>query len=200
MRGVGPGILEAAVVLIAGSLVAASWQWGYQAAARAYWRDRGQMALLTERISQVHAMVQAAGGEAAWLSRQQQRLVALKARFPQQAQVPQLLNTLIDGLKAGEMKLVNVTQGNLEPVQEGGTPLVVEGVPYHRLPVTVTGEGRYLAVLATLERLTGDAFPGVVGIGHVELRLKEPTGSKLDATLQLFLYVSGTPTARPPNG
>lgn len=197
MRGVGPGIVEAAAVLMAGILVAASWQWGYRAAARGYRRDLSQMALLTERISTINAMVQAAGGEAAWLARQHQRLAALKARFPEQAQVPQLLNTLIDGLKAGEMKLVNVTQGNLEPVQAGGTPLVVEGAPYHRLPVTVTGEGRYLAVLATLERLTSDTFPGIVGIGHVELRLKDVASSRLDATLQLFLYVSGTPMVPP---
>jgi len=177
--------------------VAASWQWGYQAAARGYQRDRSQMALLRERIATVNTMVQAAGGEAAWLSRQHQRLAALQARFPGEAQVPHLLNTLVEGLKAGEMKLVNVTQGNLEPVQDGGTPLVVEGVPYYRLPVTVTGEGRYLAVLAALERLTGDTFPGVVGIGHVELHLKEPTSSTLDAALQLFLYVSGTHKAPP---
>ncbi len=176
-----------------------SWQMGYVPAQRAHARHLEQQAALTEHIAQWEAILQAAGGQAAWMAHQQQRLQALNARFPQQAHLPQLLNALVESLKGGELKLINVTQGNLEAVQVDGQPLVIDNKRCYRLPVAVTAEGRYHALRAALERLTGEPFPGIVTVAQIDLRSQEETGSRLAATLQLYLYVIGASSGASPH-
>lgn len=192
MSAIDPRIQQAAAVLAAGILVVASWQLGYTPARRADRRDRDRAASLGEELAQIEALVLAAGGEASWLSANQQRLEALRRRFPSQEQVPQLLNALIEGLKVpDEVKLVDVSQGNLEPILEGGEPLTVDGAPCYRLPVLVTAEGRYHAILSALTRVTAETFPAIVSVRQVELTLKETAGIRLSAVVQLYLYVKG---------
>ncbi len=194
MRLSDPRLVQACAVVAAGLVLMLSWRYGYQQAAAAYGRDTRQIAALKERIAQIDPVVLAVGGEGVWLARNEEQLNTLKAKFPKQMQRPQLLNALVDTLKAGEMKLVNVVQGNLEPVRKDEQPLLIEGLPCYQLPVTITAEGRYYAIIEAIERLKHESFPALVSIGQVELRRKDATSAKLDATIQLRLYVFGTPT------
>lgn len=194
MRVMDPRLAHVALVAAVSAVVALSWRYGYQQAVAAYHRDVRQVATLKERVAQVDPVVLAVGGEAAWFTRQQERLEAFKVKFPKQTQLPQLLNALVDTLKAGEMRLVNVVQGNLEPVLKDDHPLLIEGLPCYRLPVAISAEGRYYAVLEAIERLKSESFPALVSIGQVELRRKDAAGLRLDATIQLSLYVFGTST------
>lgn len=196
---IDPRVSQGAVVFAAGVVMTVSWWWGYQPAVRAYRRDRDRVAFLKQEISTVNALVKPAGGEAAWLAQHQQLFGSLKARFPQETQLPQLLNALVDALKAGALRVADITQGNLEPVQDLDKPLLIGGFPCHRLPVTVKAEGRYHAVLAALDRITSKRFPGVVSLEQVELRVKDPAGPTLDTTVQLFLYVVGSSTVPSPD-
>ena len=199
MRPSRPLVSQGCAVLTVGILAALSWRWVYEPAARAYARDDSRVATLTDRIARWEAVVGASGGEAGWLSRNQQRLAQLRDRFPQQAQLPQALNALVDALKAGELKLLNVTQGNVEPVQEAGKPLLINGMACFRLPITVTAEGRYQAILEAMERITSESFPAVVSLGQAELHLMDAAGPKLNAAIQLSLYVTGPVTIAPPD-
>lgn len=183
------------VVLLASVVALASWGWGYRPAVRAYRRDQQDVVRLTERLAHVEAMVQASGGAALWQVRMSQRLAAIKGRFPSPEQLPQLLNALVDTIKAGDLKLVNVSQGNLEPVQDEGQPVLLEDLPCYRLPVTITAESRYHALVHVLEQVMSEAFPSVVSLEDADLRLTDPLSARLGATLTLHLYVVGTPHA-----
>jgi Tfp pilus assembly protein PilO len=192
-----PRVSQGAAVLATGAIVVASWLWGYQPAVRAYRHDRQQVDTLRGQLSQVDAMVQASGGVEAWHAHHLKRLKMLKRRMPPQAQLPQLLNTLVDTVKLGEVKLLNVSQGNVEPVNDNGQPVLVEGQPCSRLPVTLTMEGRYHTVVQALDRVMAETFPSVVSLQRVELQLKDPQGVQLAATLQLYLYVIGGAASEP---
>ena len=174
---IDPRISQGVAVLMAGLVTVGSWRWGYQPAVRAYRQDQQQVAALSTRLAQVEAMVQAAGGVETWRTHNLQRLTALKNRFPPQAQLPQLLNALVDTVKMGEVKLLNVSQGNVEPVQDDGQPVLVEGQACYRLPVTVTAEGRYHAMVQALERITAETFPSMISIEQADFRLKDPLGA-----------------------
>src|SRR3989338_6677190 len=142
---IDPRISQGAAVLVAGLVTVGSWRWGYQPAVRAYRQDQQQVETLSARLAQIDAMVQAAGGMETWRTHHLERLTTLKRRFPPQTEVPQLLNALVDAVKAADLKLLNASQGNVEAVQDGGQPLLLDGQPYYRLPGTVTAEGRYHA-------------------------------------------------------
>ncbi len=168
-----------------------SWQQGYRGAKRAYDQRHAQMGTLSVRVTELEAMVRAAGNQGAWLAERQQQLATLRGRFTWQAQLPQLLNTLVETLKAGPIKLPNIAQGNLEPVRQADQPLLVGGAPCYQLPVTVTAEGRYYALVEALGKLTAETFPGLVSIQQVEFRRRDPVSPRLDATIELRLYVIG---------
>lgn len=198
MTSMDPRLMQLAKVLVGGVVVAWSWQQGYQASVRAYATDRAEVAALSARLSALDAMAQAAGGMQEWLARHQERLAKLKGKFSHQTQLPQLLNALVDTMKAGEIRLLNVSQGNLEPMQESdNTPLLIDGEPCYRLGVTVTAEGRYHALVEAMTRLAAESFPSLVALEQVELRRKDAAGARLDATLHVYLYVIGTTAPSP---
>ena len=199
MSVLDPRLSQGAAVLAAVMTVTVSWRFGYDRAVQRFRQDRAEVAALTARIAQVNAVVEPAGGTAKWLADNQRRLAALRAKFPQQEQMPQLLNALVNALKTGEVNLVNMTQGNLESVQVNNAPLLIEGVPCYRLSVTVNTEGRYHAVLAALDRLMDDTFPAIVSIEQVDLHLKDAAGATLEATVHLHLYVTGFAPASSPH-
>ncbi len=192
-----PRVSQSAAVVAAALAAMVSWQWGYQPAVRAFRRDREHIATMTARLHDVESMVQAAGGERTWRANYAQRLAQLTARLPQPSQLPALLNALVDGLKATDVTLLNVEQGNMEPVRDGQQPLLFQGNPCYQLPVTVTAEGRFSEVLAALERLTGEAFPSVLSLERVDLRIKDAATVTLGATLNVHLYVIGSPSQLP---
>lgn len=185
-------LTQSAAVLVTASLVIVSWQRGYQSAVQTEQRDRDRLVKLTQETSQIEAMVKTDGGKEAWLAHHRQTLETLQARFPQHTQLPRLLNALIDALKTSEMRVVNITQGNVEPVQEGGQPLLIDGAPCYRLPVTVAAAGRYHVILAALDQLAADTFPAVVGLQHIEFQANQAGGATLNATMILHLYVVGS--------
>ena len=191
MRALDPRLSQGLAVVIAGIACVLSWRFGYHRAVHRFRQDRVQVAALTARIAQIDVVMQRAGGTAKWLADNQRRLATLRAKFPQHEQMPQLLNALVDALKTGEVDLVNMTQGNLERVQANNAPLLIDGTPCYRLPVTMITEGRYHAVLAALERLMDETFPTVVSIEQVDFHLKDAAGATLEATLHLNVYVTG---------
>ena len=199
MRMIDPRLSQGAAVLVAGAIVVASWTWGYQPAVRAYRQDQQQVETLSARLAQIDAMVQAAGGMETWRTHHLGRLTTLKQRFPPQTEVPQLLNALVDAVKAAELRLLNASQGNVEAVQDGGQPLLLDGQPCYQLPVTVTAEGRYHALVQALGRIMAETFPSVVSLQQAQLHLKDPQGAQLAVTLQLYLYVVGTPSEPAPD-
>ena len=195
-----PRASQGAAVFAAAMVAIVSWQWGYQLTVRACMRDRERIATLTARLRDVESMVQAAGGAEAWRSSHEQQLRQLTTRLPHPSQLPALLNALVDGLKAADVKLLNVEQANMEAAHDGQQqPILFQGLPCFQLPVTVTAEGRFSEVLAALERLTGEMFPSVLSIEQVELRIKDASTAKLGATLKVNLYVVGSPKTSPPD-
>ena len=186
-------------VLISGFVVVMSWRQGVQAAVRSYVRDRAQVTTLTQQINQVETLVQPSESVSAWITEHQQRVQALASRFPDQRQLPQLLNTLIDTLKSSDIAVVNVAQGNLEPVHDGQQPVLMQGAPCQRLPVVVTLEGRFHPLLNALGKLTDETFPALIGIDKTEFHLLETTGAKLQAVITLHLYVIASATIPAPN-
>lgn len=199
MKVLDPRISQGATVLAALVVLSMSWRFGYRPAVRQLEQSRVRVKTLTSQIAQVGALVQGAGGGEAWLAQNERRLAALIARFPPEDRVPQLLNALVDAFRSGDMKLLNVTQGNLEPMQRRDAPLLVGGAPCFRLPVTVTAEGRYQTVLAALERLTQDTFPAVVSVEDVDLRVRSEAGIILAATVRLYVYVTGASSRAEPH-
>src|SRR3989338_6390738 len=137
MNTMDPRLSQGVAVIAAVAIVVLSWQCGYQPAVRAYRRDRQQKAEMTTRLAHVDAMVQTAGDMEIWRTRSLQRLATLKSRLPPSSQLPHLLNALVDGVKTQDVKLIDVSQGNVEPVQDGEQPVLVDGQPCARLPVTV---------------------------------------------------------------
>lgn len=196
---IDPRVSQGVAVLAAGMVAVASWQWGYRPAVQAYWQDRRHVETLETQLARVDAMIQAGGGTETWRTHNLKRLATLQSRFPQSTQLPQLLNALVDAIKVGEVKLLDVSQGTLEPVQDGGTPAFIDGQPCYRLPVTIAGEGRYASFVQALEHLTAETFPGIVSIDQAEFQLKDPLGAQLAATLRIHLYMLGTPSEPPPD-
>ena len=194
-----PRLSQGLAVLASGAIVVVSWTLGYEPAVRAYRQDRQQVEALGAQLAHVEAMVQTAGGMETWHAHHVKRLQTLKQRFPPQSQLPQLLNALSDTVKMGKVKLLNVSQGNVEPVLDAEQPVLVEDQPCYRLPVTVTAEGRYHAIVQAMERLAAETFPSVVSVQQVELQLKDSQGSVLAATVKLYLYVVGAPSEPEPH-
>ena len=202
MKGIDLRIVHGGAALLAGIVLLCSWHGGYRSAERVYRKETKELADLSERIAQWEARAQTAGGQQAWLARHRQRLDQLKARFPTQRQLPHALDTLVDALKAGEIKVLNITQGNVEPASDAGGSVLIDGVPCDRLPLAIAAEGRYRAILEAMERITGEAVPAIVSIEQVELRATEAGGAKLSATMRLHLYLVGsiTDTTTPNHG
>jgi Tfp pilus assembly protein PilO len=141
-------------------------------------------------VERIEQLIRGGGGEAAWIARQQQRLDALRQRIPSSAQVPQLLDALLEQVSGAALHLTDVNQGNLEPAKDAeGSPVVLDGLPCLRLPISLTAEGRFHAVVAFLERLAGAGFPGLATVERARLAIKDPLNAQLNATVQLALYV-----------
>jgi len=178
----------------AGLLCLISWKAGYQPALQLNQREVRHIKELRHHLTDVETIVSSAGGISAWLHLNGQRLARFRERVPQEAQLPQLLNRLVEQLKMSDLRVRNVTQGNLEPVQDGGTPLLIDGLPCVRLPLTITAEGRYLVLLRMMEQLTSESFPAVVSLQQVTLQRKQESNAVLDIVLNLSLYLVKPPS------
>ncbi len=178
-------------LLVTGVVMVASWCFGYAPMRTARVQHRQQLAEATTQLARVDDLVRPFGSEAAWSAAAQQRLAALQARFRRYDELPQLLEALVQTFKSSELRLVDVGQGNVEQAHVGDQPLVIDGEPSLRLPVTMVAEGRFRALLAVLDRLAADTFPGVVTLDHAEIQLKEKGTGVVTAQLQLELYVMG---------
>ena len=184
--------------VIAAGVAVGSWRYAYQPVVRRYRSDTAHLAALTQQFTQIESMIQRADGQAAWLSQHRQRLEQLRTKFARPDQMPQLLNALVDTVQRGEFHVVNVTQGALEPVRQDEAPLLVDGLPCYRLPVTITAEGRYPVLLDALDRLTQEAFPAVVSVEQMDLRVLG-AAAQLGITMRLAIYVIGAASASGPH-
>ncbi len=169
-----------------------SWRVGYHPIDAAYQRRRLRVAQLTQQLGAFDALVQESGGAAAWQQQQEGQLATLRAQFPQQAQLPEVINGLVNGFKTSDVKLLDVSQGNLEPVEHDGTPVLIDGHPCQQLPVAITAEGRYHALIGVLERFSASAVPGLIRVEQLELALKDPTSATLTAVMRVSVYLIGT--------
>lgn len=191
-----PRAQHACLVVVALMLGGLSWQLAYRRLVAAYRQDLAREKTLQERLVQTQALVSGAGGADAWLARNQQRLAQLNGRFPNESQIPQLLNALVEQLhQSGDFRLANITQGNLEPALDAGKPLQIDGAQCLRLPVTVKGSGRYHAILALLDWIMNEPFPCVVSLERIQLRTESPEGPRLQVLLQLSLHVVRSPSS-----
>lgn len=182
------------MLLVSGTFLV-SWQLGYAPIRRASEQGRREEARLNKEIAKVEAVVQQEGTVSEWLAARGQELSRLQRRVPEPAQLPLLLNAVVNTVKSSELKLVNIEQGNLEPISDGAAVLGAEERSYARLPVTVTAEGPYHTVLRTLDQLTDEQFPVLVGLERIEMRIHDPLGATLSVVLHLSLYVASTPNA-----
>jgi hypothetical protein len=183
----GLGILAAVVAL------ALCWSRAYQPITQAYRRHQQAVSALQSQLRQLETELNAAGGQAMWWQRQQQKLTDLKLRFPDHQQLPELISRLIATVGDSGLRLVNVAQGNLELVQAHGAPVQIRNAPCYQVGVTVQAEGRFHAVVAAVERLTDERFPVVVAVRQVELAVKETSETAvLSALIELQLYVVGS--------
>ncbi len=187
--GSDPRVRHLAVLAAVGALAFGSWSWGYAPAKAAMKREVQTLQSRRAQVDLLEATVAGGGGLDAWLEAHQARVAARTGRLSSRDQLPQLLDTLVNGLKSGPARFVNLTQGSLEPVQHDGQPLLVEGAPCLRLPVTVTMEGRYHDVLKTLSRLMDAEFPSLVTLGPIQFARQAPTEPVLSATAQLSVHV-----------
>jgi len=186
-------LLEGLWVVLGTGLLMVVWHGGLRATQAEYHRLVQRRAALESQLAGVEAVVKEVGSASDWLTAQHQRLAALRARVPMQAHLPQLLNAVANLAQASDVKVANLAQGNLEPVLQDGQPVLLDGRPCARLPVTMTAEGGYHAVRAMLEQLTDEAFPGVVSVQQIELARPAAGGARLAATLRLMLYVTMAP-------
>lgn len=200
MKTLDPRLAQGGLVVAAAIAVVLSWHHGYERVARLVVQGRAQRNTLARQVRQADDMVRAAGGRHVWMAQAQQRLAQLNAQFPGTDQLPGLLNRVSETVNANNVRLLNVSQGNVETVRDGDRVLTLEGRPCQRLPVTIMAEGRYHAVRAALEQLTQDAVSGVVTVDAIGLRAKDAAGSLLDVTVELSLYVVGSASSAAPSG
>lgn len=189
---VDPRVSHAAGLAAALAAVIGSWQ---LLCAPASWKlvtARSAAGDLRRQVAETEARLQEAGGEAAWLARYQQLLRELERLIPSSQQVPALLNRLAEEARGSALTLVNITQGNLEPVTDAGQrPVALSGIPCRSLPVTVTVEGGFRQVVAFLDRVVSHDFPGLVVVKEVQMRTKTALSPTVHASLQLAIYVVG---------
>jgi len=185
-----PRLVSAAAVGVLAGLVGVS-ALGPSSRMRAELRGiRQSLARTQERLWQLQRLLEEAGGQAAWVTQQEQRLEAMRQRLPVSSQVPVLLDALLGSLGSAQVQLVDVAQGNLEPVVgPDGQPVRIDEAACLGLPVTLRVTGRFHALAGLLQQVTGSGFPCVVKVEHVHLALKDPTTMSLNATVQLVLYV-----------
>jgi len=145
---------------------------------------------LSRRIHETEAMVIPSGGLGEWLALHGQELRRLQARFPNEEELPRLLNALARQMQTDDFELGTISPGNLEPVRDAqGRDVLIDGVPCVRLPVTIQGRGRYHAMLGLLEQVLSETFPAVAALESMDLRAVSPDRPVLDVTLRLKLYL-----------
>ena len=193
MSSVDPRLSQGVLVIVAALFCAWGWQGGYQVALGRDQRDQSQVVLLRQRLAKTSTMVEQAGGKTAWLTEHQQRLAALRAKLPSQEQLPAILDALVEAVKDADVKLVYMTQDDLELLRMGETPILIDGLSCYRLPVTMSVEGHYHAVRAALDQFTNEAFPALVSVQRVELQLKDVQSVTLGGTVRLHVYLTGAP-------
>ena len=184
-----PRVMAAVTLAAASVLAVVSWQFGYQPAVRSLRAVRERVVTTSEDVSGVEAMVAAAGGEAAWLTRQHARLEVLQHRLPSSREMPRVLDAVLEQVAQSNLRLVNVAQGNPEPALDAsGQQLTLNQAQCLRLPVTITVEGRFSGVLECLSRWLDPSFRALVRIDRLQVRLRDPLTGQLTADLQLRLH------------
>jgi len=175
------------------AVVGVSWSAAYLPNARRLRDAQTQRAQLNQQLQQTEPLLARAGGEAAWLAAQHQRLTDMQARFLTSREVPRLLDRVVERVNANQLALVDVNQGNLTPATDAnGNALTMSQTPCLSLPVTLTVQGRYRAVTTLLEHLVSREFPSVVTVDSVHLVLDDSATGALTATIDLVLYVLGS--------
>ena len=188
-----PRVSHAAVLVLAGAVVVASWQTQYVAQHRQLRQARERWMSLRQQVEATEQLLQAAGGQAAWIAQSQAQLNTLTQRIPRSGSLPQLLDEVLRRAAQAKMKLVNVSQGNLEPVRDTQQqPIAVGQAPCLSLPVTVTFEGGFRGVVAFLEQVVDPTFPGLVTVDQARLTVNDSETGRLTASVQLVLYVLGS--------
>ena len=187
---VDPRVRHGLAALLMGVIAALSWSLGYLPAHRALRKTRHDVTMLQADITQLQARLAAAGGEAAWRSKQQQRVSALQRRVAPAAQTPRLLDAVIALVGDVKLKVGGVSQGNPEPVKDAqGQPVMLEQRACIGVPVTVTVDGGFHGIRMLLERLADASFPSLVTIDQLRLTMTDVKSAALHGTIKLTLDV-----------
>ena len=185
-----PRILYTSVVVLLGTLLGASWATQYLPQERRLSQHRERLAHAKRQVKEIETFLEEAGGEILWRQQHELALERLRQKLPSSRQVPRLLDALVREVSRVELRLVNVTQGNLEGATDAqGQPILVNGVPCQALPATLQVEGRFRDVLNYLKVLESHNFPCVVRVEDVTFDVKAPMSSILKTSLRLRLYV-----------
>lgn len=188
-----PRLTHGIGLLAVGAAVIVSWQGVYRGTDRLLTSGRQELKTMRPQLEQAQRLVEEAGGPVAWMSQQQRTLQRLQRRLPPSRELPRLLDAVLGQVAGSHLTLLNVTQGNLEPAKTAqGDPAQLNGLPCLGVPVSLTVQGRYHAVLAYLKALTESTAPGVVTVHDVDYVLDEPQTGILKATVQVMIYVVGT--------
>jgi Tfp pilus assembly protein PilO len=179
----------ALAVVVVGILL--SWLLAYRPVRQTLVAERSRLAAWRQEVEQTEVMIEAAGGEAAWMARQQARLSAIARQLPSSRQMPEVLDQLLNQVAASRLTVRNVTQGNLEPVTDAqGQPLRLEEAACLSLPVTVTAEGTFHQALEFLDRITTEEAAMLITVQHVDLRRTQGADATLALSVQLALYAT----------
>lgn len=182
-------IAHAVGLLAVLAAVIGSWQFLYLPASQRLVMARNRLSGLSQQVEQLDAMLAQAGGDAAWLARQQEVLGELERRLPPSREVPGLLNRLLEQASASNLTVVDVNQGNLEPATDAeGAPVLMGEVPCLALPVTVTADGSFRNAVAFLEEMNGAGLDALVAVKSVRMKTHSPLNATLRMSFQVVLY------------
>jgi hypothetical protein len=192
-RPLDPRLTSTAAVVVLAGLVGISWLGPYRGLAAQAQGIRQTLTETQEQLGQLERLLNEAGGQSAWVTEQERRLEAMRQRLPPSSQVPVLLDALLGSLESAQVQLVDVAQGNLEPVAgPDGQPVRIDETACLGLPVTLRVTGRFHALAGLLQQITGSGFPCLVRVEYVGLALRDSATTSLHATVNLVLYVRET--------
>lgn len=195
MPRLDPRLSHGLVLLILAAGVGIGWQMGYRPEVAQVRHQRAMLSTLKAQLDDVEQMLDRAGGEAEWMAMQEHLLELMAQRFPASHQMPRLLDALLERVKQSDLQLLDVKQGNLEPTHDAqGQPIVLDETPCFGLPITLSLQGRYHAIIEFLQQVASANFAGVAKITQVTMALRQPTSLQLQATVQVVLYVLGEPS------
>lgn len=153
-------------------------------------QTRERLFSIHQQVEQTEAFLEQSGGLDSWMVEQQKISQQLMDRLPVSQHMPQLLDVIVNQVAQSNLNLIDVTQGNLEPMNDfQGQPIMCRDTPCLSLGLTLNLEGRFHEVVDYLDVLTSREFPCVVRVNQIQLAVKQANHPLLKAKLDVVMYV-----------